>query len=403
MKKRIGIKFLLLLLVLSTLLSLTSCMAFWVEQIGYDKMFEFAEVEGGYEVKGTPFVAAVMMSKKNFKNMTLEIPGEYNGKPVVAIANEAFKGNVYLNKVIIPDTVKVIGNSAFSDCMTMFECNIPSSVEVIGDAAFMNCPYLDVNIPEGVTTIGAEAFYNTMIWDEEGLFPGAFDFVIDTSAFVRTELNELKIPSTVTSIGEGAFARTTSIVKFDVDENNPMYKSVDGVLYSKDGKNLLHYPLALSNESFTIPDVVENIGNYAFADANNLKSIALAENSRLTRVGNYAFYGCDLLEGITFPETVTSVGDYAVAHCDKLSRCYIGNPNVTLGTRVWEWCTSLNQLDFAGSIEQIIPYVESELLKYEFLSIGKVHCKNGIVLLLSNGTYSIIAVPEIAEINNSDD
>ena len=56
MRRVFGIKFLVLLLVLSTLLSLTSCMAFWLEQIGYDQMFEYTEFEDGYEIKGTPFI-----------------------------------------------------------------------------------------------------------------------------------------------------------------------------------------------------------------------------------------------------------------------------------------------------------------------------------------------------------
>ena len=389
MKKIIGIKILPILLVLSILISLTSCMAFWVEQVGYDKMFEYTEVEGGYEIKGTPLVGAVMLSKKKFENMILEIPSEYNGKPIVAIAEDGFSGNPYLNKVIIPDTVKVIGNRAFSDCITLFECDIPGSVSIIGDAAFMNCPYLDVEIPEGVTTIGVEAFYYTMVYNEEGLFPDNFDFMMDTSIFVRTELKEMKIPSTVTSIGEGAFARSTLIVGFDVDENNPMYQSVDGVLYSKDGRNLLQYPLASTSTNCDVLDSVENIANYAFAEANYLETINISENSNLKRVGDFAFKSCDVLESLTFPATLESIGEEAIAYCDKLITCSINSSYVVFGDNLWEYSSNLTDFYYGGTVNQMKQYLDTQNFGYFMNGSCNIHCSDGSFTFL-NGSYIIL-------------
>ena len=391
MKKLIGIKILPILLILSILISLTSCMAFWVEQVGYDKMFEYTEVEGGYEIKGTPMVGVAMMSKKNFENMILEIPSEYNGQPIVAIAEDGFSGNPYLNKVIIPDTVKVIGNRAFSDCITLCECNIPSSVSIIGDAAFMNCPYLDVEIPEGVTTIGVEAFYYTMVYNEEGLFPETFDFMIDTSIFVRTELKEMKIPSTVTSIGEGAFARSTLIVGFDVDENNPMYQSINGVLYTKDGKTLLQYPLASKLTNCDVLDSVENIANYAFAEGNYLETINISENSNLKRVGDFAFKSCDVLESLTFPSTLESIGEEAIAYCSKLATCYINGSDVTFGDKLWEYSSSLKDLYYGGTISQMKQYLDTQNFGYFMSGSCNIHCSNGS-FTFSNGSYIFVPI-----------
>ena len=391
MKKAFGFKILLALLLLSTLLSLTSCMAFWIEQIGYDKMFEYAEVEGGYEIKGTPLVGVAMMSKKKFENMILEIPSEYNGKPVVAIADEGFLGIPYLNKVIIPDTVKVIGDRAFLDCMTLFECDIPGSVSVIGEAAFKNCSYLNVKIPEGVTTIGTEAFYNTMIFDDKGLFPDAFEFAMDTSIFVRTELKEMKIPSTVTSIGEGAFARSTLIFKFDVDENNPMYQSVDGVLYSKDGKTLVQYPLASAATSCDVLESVENIANYAFAEANYLETINISEISNLKRVGDFAFKSCNLIEELCFPSTLESIGEEAIAYCDKLTTCYINSSEVVFGDNLWEYSSNLTDLYYAGTVSQMKQYLDTQNFGVFMSKSCNIHCSDGS-FTFSNGSYIFVPI-----------
>ena len=48
-----------------------------------------------------------------------------------------------------------------------------------------------------------------------------------------------------------------------VDENNNRFRSIDGVLYSKDGTCLMVYPRGKKNESFVIPHFVTNIENWS--------------------------------------------------------------------------------------------------------------------------------------------
>ena len=49
----------------------------------------------------------------------------------------------------------------------------------------------------------------------------------------------LDIPASVRHIEERAFADATALVSITVDENNTAFKSMDDVLYSADGKNLV--------------------------------------------------------------------------------------------------------------------------------------------------------------------
>lgn len=44
-----------------------------------------------------------------------------------------------------------------------------------------------------------------------------------------------------------------------VSSKNKIYKSIDGVLYSKDGKNILHYPIAKTNKSYKVPESVDYV------------------------------------------------------------------------------------------------------------------------------------------------
>ena len=75
------------------------------------------------------------------------------------------------------------------------------------------------------------------------------------------ENTRIEIPSTyegiaVTSIEEGAFLDCIALTSISVDENNTVYKSIDGNLYSKDGKTLVQYAVGKQDKSFVIPDSV---------------------------------------------------------------------------------------------------------------------------------------------------
>lgn len=60
---------------------------------------------------------------------------------ITIIGSESFKGNKYLKKVVLPETIKEIEWSAFQEsCIE--EINIPDSLDAIGDFAFCKCPNL---------------------------------------------------------------------------------------------------------------------------------------------------------------------------------------------------------------------------------------------------------------------
>lgn len=68
----------------------------------------------------------------------MTIPGEIDGKPVVAIGEAAFYENTFV-ELIIPDSVDTIGRMAFHSCPELQSVIIPDSVTSIGENAFWNC------------------------------------------------------------------------------------------------------------------------------------------------------------------------------------------------------------------------------------------------------------------------
>ncbi|MDO4629991.1 MAG: leucine-rich repeat protein [Planctomycetia bacterium] len=187
-------------------------------------------------------------------------------KSVKKIGNHAFHRCIKLTSITIPECVTEIGEYTFSVCKALTMVTIPESVTEIGKGAFIGCRNLtSVTIPESVTKIGWAAF-----------------------AGCRS-LGSVTIPENVTEIETRVFERCTCLTEIRVAEGNPNYKSVDGVLFTKDGKKLLSYPYG-RDWVYQVPEGVTTIGESAFSDCRRLLIIVIPEN--VTEIEEFAFYGC---------------------------------------------------------------------------------------------------------------
>ena len=100
------------------------------------------------------------------------------------------------------------------------------------------------------------------------------------------------------------------------------YKTVDGVLYSKDGSILLHYPDNKPDSSFTVPDEVRIIAEGAFKNSVYLKSVTI--NNPIV-VMNGAFNAARVLESVTFTSSDPSViaGSGTFTNCHRNFKIYV--------------------------------------------------------------------------------
>lgn len=207
------------------------------------------------------------------------------GSSVTSIGKGAFQYTNLAGRIIIPDSVEIISQNAFYSCYDITDVTIGNSVTTIGDQAFYNCHALtSITIPDSVTTIGNQAFYNC------------------------NKLTNIIIGSGVASIGENIF-NCTSLSGITVDESNQHYKSIDGNLYTKDGKTLVKYAAAKADSSFVIPEGVEIIGDKAFANCRNLSTVTFSDGVKV--IGKDVFENCLYLFSVTIPSSVTTIGDNA--------------------------------------------------------------------------------------------
>ena len=90
----------------------------------------------------------------------LEIPEYIEGYPVTSLGHWCFNGHSFLEKITIPNSVKLIYGGVFYDCHSLREINIPNSVKYIGNDSFNSCiSLININIPNSVDYIGESAFF----------------------------------------------------------------------------------------------------------------------------------------------------------------------------------------------------------------------------------------------------
>ncbi len=156
-----------------------------------------------------------------------------------------------------------------------------------------------------------------------------------------SNLTKVTIPSGVTHIGPSAFYGCTRLGAIEVDAVNPAYSSVDGVLFDHARTTLLQYPGAKSG-SYAIPGSVTAIGDYAFFGCRDLTGVTIGDG--VTNVGNHAFSGCRRLTGIPIPNGVTTIGDHAFQACSGLKSILLPSGVTRIGEYTLAGCRALTSV-----------------------------------------------------------
>ena len=159
----------------------------------------------------------------------------------------------------------------------------------------------------------------------------------------------VKLPASIEEIAEDSFDFFLSLKSIKVSIFNKYFKSVDGVLYSKDGKTLIRYPSGKEGESFTIPDGVETIAYNAFYRSSNLKFVELP--SSVTAIGEGAFRECSSLDNVVIPDSVISIGDNAFSKCDGLKNITLSKNLESIGAQAFSDCIALKSIVLPDSLK----------------------------------------------------
>ena len=136
------------------------------------------------------------------------------------------------------------------------------------------------------------------------------------------------------------------IQEITVEPGNPFIKSVDGVIYSIDGKKLILYPSGKEGTSYVVPSGVKEIGEEAFDRCIYLEEITLPEG--LETLGERAFQVCASLTSITIPSGVTVLPRDLFRLCQALETITLPSSIVRIDSGAFFYCTGLQGIYFQG-------------------------------------------------------
>ena len=174
------------------------------------------------------------------------------------------------------------------------------------------------------------------------------DFAIVNLEYVE----KVFIGKNVKEIGVWALENNQHVTAFEVDEANEYFCDVDGVIYTKDMKTLLFYPIAkdliveknqdgndIEISTYKIPDGVETIRSKAFYKCYPLKEIEIPDSVK--RIEEKAFFRCDKITELKLPQALEFIGKDAFSYCSGLAELNIPANIKQIDTYAFYNCNNL--------------------------------------------------------------
>lgn len=354
----------------------TDCYVCGVPVYSYGLELELNSDKTGYVVK----------SAGSYAGERLSIPAEYNGLPVVEIAEYAFSGNKNIREVYFSENILVIEYKSFNECTSLeyiyFSENEHKSVDIKG-YAFAYCAAMkELYLPNDVKYVREGAFYGCSSVESvrvvaknlyDGSLPTGFNLrnieLLPGVEYVGNLFDEytpifsLTIPSTVKYVSESLLSNERLIEIKNLSNLNittnytvkNVYSDTEGqsylwtdpytgyVFFEKGGMRYLMghsgegdvttlpencngysyqiYSYALVDIDFGyqplyIPDAVTTICRYA-AHSNKTLTVVWG-GEKVTDIGVYAFAYCDELLSITLGSSLTKIYEYAFYGCNRV-------------------------------------------------------------------------------------
>ncbi len=244
------------------------------------------------------------------------LPSTYEGLPVTKFSG--FSGNLLIEEIVLPDTIKEIHSYAFEDCISLKKVTLGKEVVKIDRSAFSGC----------INLISVE---NTNAALEIGDF-----------AFFQTSITDINIEGAI-KIGECSFSQCKKL------------KTV----------NL--------GEKLTI------IGDSAFSYCESLGNITL--NSNITKIEDSAFSGCSSLKSIVIPVSVVEIGNYVFGNCDNLTIYCEAESKPSGWDSYWNSDWFLNKTQVVWGYTENNEEQSRLALFFHFLALQKCHIYDKIVIL----------------------
>lgn len=268
------------------------------------------------------------------KYTLIRIPAKYDDnvhfvvpENTISIYAEAFTGNENILSVDLPSTLLAIGDSAFAYCSRLATVTFSgeTSLSQIGDKAFNNC----------------------------------------------VALRSFDIPKTLTKMGTGVFNGCSMMMTLKAEDDNDVFYTSGGVLFSAKDKSLVAYPCGKTETDYCVPNGIKRIEKYSFCGNKNLMRIELPESvdffdlDSMTRC--YALNSV-FIRGVVPPQTASWAGYF------QDIGFYVSQEAMPIFQQTSTW----NELNLLCAYEdKNFAYIKVGELSEKYANLAEVLCSHG--------------------------
>lgn len=240
-----------------------------------------------------------------YKCSALETVTFHEESSLKRIEQYAFAFCSKIATISIPNSVRLIANHVFYRCSGLVSINMPDYMVTLGSNVFYNCIKLQsIKIPYGITSIGSSTFYNC------------------------PRLTSIKIPDSVKTIGGQAFVQCRTLSALTIPDSVEMIGT--NILQGAESLEVLKIPFIgqtlTDSRNFGYLFGSTNYNNHGDVVPASLKTVIV---TRATSILHHAFYGCDSIERISLPDTLTTIGVKSLEGCTALEELSIPFVGVT--------------------------------------------------------------------------
>lgn len=307
--------------------------------------------KGTLTIKGKGAMPAKMKFRRNKKIKKVIIK-----KGVTSVSYEAFALCKNLNSVTIPSTVKTIGIRSFYGTK-ISKITVPSKTKTIGQGVFGSCKSLKTIVMPGDFKLKLEEDTDDKLW-----YVTSDQSAVDTITF-----------NTKLKLANVSYLSANNLV---VAKNDPSYQSIEGVIYTKDGKGIVRVP-----QKRTELKIKEGCTEF------NMQSVLY--NS--TDSEGDEFNNCSKLKKIVIPSSVKSINKIKYK-TDRADACDMHVDTIEIAPKDFD----ANSLYALGSslgknitIESLMKLLPDQITYKDHMYITKDHG-----LLKYDGKDANVEIPE---------
>ena len=287
----------------------------------------------------------------------------------------AFRNMTMLEEVILGDNVTSIESNSFQNCTGLKHLHIGKKVSSISGYAFSSSPVELITVDSENETFksldNGKILYNTttdyLVSSYDLVIPeGTVEF--SNSIFAgNTEIETVYIPASVKKIPDSAFKGCSNLKNVIFAENSNLER-IGGDAFRN----------CTSLQTITLPSSLQYLGEYAFDHDSALESVTFESGSQFkgngqgtfeyctslktfafpnsglqTRIDSCTFIGCEQLETVYIPDSVTNIQWNAFRNCTSLKNVEIPKGVTNIGDYAFYNCSSLEKLVIPASVTTI--------------------------------------------------